>query len=509
MKKFFAGFGPFIILATVTGCSLLTSSDYPNNNESELNIPVPQPVQVRVANITDKTADKNVQLIKSVRGEFPLRIIHSNDTHSEFSKFPQHAKAIQNLRQNSEHSLLLDAGDFTSANVTQKEIDSLANAITMNFLNYDVVTLGNHEFDQGEGIWDHSALAGFIEKTNFPVLSANVDLSPNEHLSSLATYNFTENTGRGLIFNGLITEFDHEKVGIFGITIYEDFFDDPGNVNFNDYTTAAKEAVAYFEEAGINKIIGLTHIGVGNDRRLAAAVPEIDIIIGGHSHVPALPSDRANRIGDTLVLQTGSYYESLGQLDVVFNKEGKLIEFNGQLHPLEYFETDTEAEELLNHLNKSSEVVGIIPKETFESITISQHVLNSLLLKANHVSGQTDFSILPESSINGTLTSGEMTYGDILNLLPFYEKMIIIDVTGKQIKQTVTAFEQETNQQIYSSTNVDLTSITDDRIYQIVTTEEALNSHTSLAKLLINSKITKTEEIGFEIFIEYVQSFGM
>src|SRR5699024_6882674 len=133
-------------------------------------------------------------------------------------------------------------------------------------------------------------------------------------------------------------------IGIFGLTT-EDTEDiaSPMDVEFEDFKEAAEKAVQEFEDADINKIVAVNHIGfdsapeVRDDMRIAEEIAGIDIIIGGHSHtelsepVVVEETDTGEEKDPTVIVQAGEYAEYLGTLNVCFDDEGKVIGQSGEL----------------------------------------------------------------------------------------------------------------------------------------------------------------------------------
>ena len=137
----------------------------------------------------------------------------------------------------------------------------------------------------------HKALKEFIEKSNFPFVSANVDFSQDVNLQGLFNVKVSDNPKDGKIYSGIIKEVNGQKIGLFGLTTEETTgLSSPGKVTFANYIKAAQTMVDEFEKQGVNKVVAVTHIGyddnpaVDNDLTLAAAVTGIDVIVGGHSH---------------------------------------------------------------------------------------------------------------------------------------------------------------------------------------------------------------------------------
>ena len=232
------------------------------------------------------------QKAEAAEGDFELTIMHTNDTHANLDNAPKRATLIKQLRAENPNNLLLDAGDVFSGSLYFNTFQGQADLELMNYMEYDVMTFGNHEFDLGSNEEGHQALAEFVGGADFPMLGANIDFSGDTNMSPLvADEAFTKTAANGQIYSGVVKEVNGEEVGIFGLTTAETKdISSPNDVVFTDYIGAANEAVEWFEGQDVNKIVALTHIGyddnaaVDNDRTLATEVDGIDIIVGGHTH---------------------------------------------------------------------------------------------------------------------------------------------------------------------------------------------------------------------------------
>ncbi|MCZ0862313.1 bifunctional metallophosphatase/5'-nucleotidase [Methanocorpusculum vombati] len=234
--------------------------------------------------------------------EVTITIYHTNDMHGHLADL---AYTIP-LRSATPNSLLVSAGDDTQGTLLTTATNGTAVMTLMNAADYDLMTLGNHEFDKGAG---HAAeLAGLAE---FPVLSANT-IYPN---------------GTALLGSdgNLIIETGGKRIGFFGITTtetsgpYAEFL-------CTDEIRAAKNQTIRLAEKDADLIVALVHIG--NDPSssptsydLAAAVPEIDLIIDGHSHTVI-----QDRVGNTTIVQTGAFFQNLGRINITFTADGPSIE---------------------------------------------------------------------------------------------------------------------------------------------------------------------------------------
>ncbi|MFJ8064707.1 metallophosphoesterase [Psychrobacillus sp. NPDC096426] len=185
---------------------------------------------------------------------FELSIIHTNDTHAAIENAPKRATIIKDVRKEKPNALLLDAGDVFQGTLYFTEYQGEADLALMNYMGYDAMTLGNHEFDLGKTAEGHQALANFVKNAKFPIVTANVDFSKDEKLAGLHKETIAPNATPGNIYDGTIIEVDGEKVGIFGLTTETTAgSSSPNKVTFEDYLKEAEKAVASLEAQGVDK----------------------------------------------------------------------------------------------------------------------------------------------------------------------------------------------------------------------------------------------------------------
>lgn len=198
-----------------------------------------------------------------------LTIVHTNDFHNNL-KARQAEKLAEIKSGFGSNTLLVDAGDAISAGNVDVRLDGEPILILMSDLGYDAMTMGNREFHVMEG-----CLAKKIGNARFPILCAN--MYKKQEGGSLPVLPHIVKT----LPNGL-------RVGVFGLTVpmvtprmaarvvSAFLFEDPA-------VAARREIDSLRGETDV--LIALTHIGIRADERLASMCPEIDLIIGGHSHV--------------------------------------------------------------------------------------------------------------------------------------------------------------------------------------------------------------------------------
>lgn len=261
-----------------------------------------------------------------------LTIFHTNDFHNKLK--PEKAKVLQErLHQCLTPYLLVDAGDAGGSGNINFNPAGEPILDTMSELGYMAMTVGNRDF--------HVSWTGFrakLSRATFPILCANVrrsntpipsvqSLLANTHpLNHPSEPKYHSDTLSKTLRSHLILEpIPSFKVVLFGLLvpmITERMWERHLSAFvFEEPITFAKKFVpALVESENPDLLIALTHIGLSSDRLLAEALPQIGLIIGGHSHNTL---DNGERVGDTLIVQTGSHARNLGIVELHPTSEAK------------------------------------------------------------------------------------------------------------------------------------------------------------------------------------------
>ena len=264
----------------------------------------------------------NPSLLMANSNKEHLCILHTNDVHSHIEPFPQnHAKypgmggvakradLIARIRNKSQHTLLFDAGDMFQGTPYFNYYAGELEFKLMNAMKYDAATIGNHDFDNGI-----ENLAKQTKNANFKLLCANYDFQ-NTAMKNLTKpfHVFTKGRfkvgvfGLGVELKGLVNK------RMFGDTIYQ------------DPISKGKEQISVLKNKYYcNLIICLSHLGLKynsdkiSDYILAKECPEIDIIIGGHTHTFLEKPIEFSHYGNkkTYISQVGWAGLKLGKIDV-------------------------------------------------------------------------------------------------------------------------------------------------------------------------------------------------
>ncbi|SFD86589.1 5'-nucleotidase/hypothetical protein/2',3'-cyclic-nucleotide 2'-phosphodiesterase / 3'-nucleotidase / 5'-nucleotidase [Lentibacillus persicus] len=406
---------------------------------------------------------------------YELDLMHTSDTHAHVDNGAKRVTAVKNFREENPNALLLDSGDVFSGTLYFNEFSGQADLAMMNLMEYDAMTFGNHEFDLGGQDGSHEGLAEFIKAAEFPIVSSNVDVSADEHLSPLDVGGVTAEPEDGSIYDGIVKTVDGEQVGIFGLTTEETAdISSPLDVTFEDYVDSAEKMVDEFEAQGIDKIVALTHIGYNdnpeiNDINLAKAVDGIDVILGGHSHTELTTPDTitvdasGEEKAPTLINHTFQYSNFLGTMDVKFDENGRIIGHASELVDINEQEADPEAAEVLKpYKDKIDETMtretGAEAMHPFPNPRVSDDsdvsvrnsetalgnlITDGMLEKAKEYNEDTVIALQNGGGIRTNIDEGPITYGEIMEVLPFGNTLATMEITGAELEQ---AFEHSVAQ---------------------------------------------------------------
>ncbi|MDV3250067.1 5'-nucleotidase/apyrase family protein [Devosia sp. BK] len=393
--------------------------------------------------------------------EFTLNILHINDFHSRFDPITgsdsncdaetdaagecfggiaRLKTIIDDTRAKYEggNSLLLSAGDNFQGSLYYTTYKSKVVSDFFNQMGFDVVATGNHEFDDGP-----EEFLKFIEAAKFPIIGGNFDVTKDEGL-------------RGKIEGSIVLDIGGEKVGIIGATT-EDTPDiaSPGDVEFHDVIQYVRGASEALDAAGVNKIILLSHIGYNEDLNVAASLPLVDVIVGGHSHsllgsmegaVGPYPTMVTNPEGvEVPVVQANQYGKYLGDIAITWDDEGKVTKAEGEPFLIDASVTaneefKTQLAELAGPIEEmTSQVIGSTTAKlegAREVCRVEECSMGNLLADAilDRVADQgATIAFQNGGGIRSSIDAGEITVGDVLTVLPFSNTLATVQISGADV----------------------------------------------------------------------------
>ncbi|KYM99521.1 5'-nucleotidase [Cyphomyrmex costatus] len=355
---------------------------------------------------------------------FELSIIHLNDFHARFEQTSPYSgtcregqekncvggiarvyTAVNQLVKERPNAIFLNAGDHFQGTLWYNIHRWNVTALFMNMLPHDAMTIGNHEFDNKiEGV------VPFLKNVNAPVVVTNIDDSE-------------EPTIQGLYKNSTIIERNGTKIGVIGVIISTtNLLSNTEKLKFLDEVETVNDEAKRLKEKGVNIIIVLSHCGLNIDRIMAAKCSLIDVIVGGHSHTflysgpppfidtpvdeypVVVTQNETNRT--VLIVQAAAYTKYLGNLTVWFDDQGEVVDWDG--NPLLL---DQSIEEVKN--------------------------LGSVVDDAENKTHWTYAAVacMNPGGIRSSLEESNITYGDLIVVLPFENTWDTIELTGDSIRK--------------------------------------------------------------------------
>lgn len=370
------------------------------------------PFQTTKDNATAQTGDAGRDTLLTFSQEAPI------------GGFAYLAGAIQSIREKkgADKVLLLDGGDTFSDDQLGNLTEGEAMIRLMNRVGYDLMALGNHDFDYGmERTRELQQLAAF------PMRAANI---------------LDESTQQPLFGDPyIIAEKDNVKIGILALGYHNTpKTGNPENVRGLQFTNGPEVARKYIPELQqqADIIIVLSHEGTAVDELIARAVQGIDLIIGAHSHDLIAPPKKINQ---TYVVQALSDAAVLGETELIITGT-KLTDVKSNCHMLwhEQWQADEEIQQLIEvlrnpHLSKLQEKVAecrdVIGRQ-YKSESPFDKLVGNLLLEAYTA----EVALMPGVGY-GISLQGTVTSEDIYKLLPHPSKIVTLSMTGLQLIQTL------------------------------------------------------------------------
>ena len=398
----------------------------------------------------------------AAHAEFTLNILHINDFHSRFDPITgsdsncdaetdaagecfggiaRLKTIIDDTRAKYEtgNSLLLSAGDNFQGSLYYTTYKSKVVSDFFNQMGFDVVATGNHEFDDGP-----EEYLKFIEAAEFPIIGGNFDVTRDEGL-------------RGKVQGSIVVEVGGEKIGIIGATT-EDTPEiaSPGDVEFHDVIQYVRGASEALDAAGVNKIILLSHIGYNEDLNVAASLPLVDVIVGGHSHTllsntaegaaGPYPTMVTNPVGvEVPVVQANQYGKYLGDIAITWDDNGTVTKAEGEPYLIDASVTANEdfKGQLATLLGPIEEMTSQVIGSTTDKLEGAREVcrvqecsMGNLLADAilDRVADQgATIAFQNGGGIRASIDAGEVTVGDVLTVLPFSNTLATVQVSGADV----------------------------------------------------------------------------
>ncbi|MCB8932871.1 MAG: 5'-nucleotidase/apyrase family protein [Fimbriimonadaceae bacterium] len=384
---------------------------------------------------------------------YTLTVLHTDDLHGHiepvkvgkgmYGGYAKHVTLLMRFAATEPNPVVLSGGDTFQGTMYFKVYEGLADAFFMNLMGYRAMAVGNHEFDLGP-----KPLGVFARNVQFPMLAANLDVSGDPDL-------------KDVIKRSVVIVVGGQRIGLVGaVTPQLPDVSSPGpTVKMLELMSNVQKEVDQFSAQGINKVILLSHLGYELEKKVAATVRGVDVIVGGHSHSllgtfanPDFPASEGpyptvvqNPGGNkTLLVASWEWGKVLGHLQVDFNAKGAVTAWRGApvvvdaSIPDDPFALSALDAFRMPILAASRKVVGKsdagVPNEEGR---LRESAMGDLIADATLeacAASNPDFAVVNSGGVRAPLPSGTITYDKLVEVQPFANTLIVMELTGKEIK---------------------------------------------------------------------------
>ncbi len=393
-----------------------------------------------------------------------MDILFLHDTHSHLDSFltvedgeaatvggfPRIMTLINQARTQNPDTLILDAGDFSMGTLVQTIYDSEAAELRMlGALGCQVTTLGNHEFDYRSAGLANALNAAVSSGEPVPsIVLCNIDWETMEAEGLTQEQQLLRDAfdAYGIQDYTIITKGD-VRLAVFGVFGVDSLACAPTcALKFRDASQAAAEVVSEIKaNEDVDMIVCVSHSGTSEDEKksedeiLAKNVPEIDLIVSGHTHTAL---EQPIRHGDTYIVSCGEYAKNLGSLSMEQGQNGRWEMTSYSLLPITpatepHQATQDKIDSFMEIVDSSylsrfgynrsqvlarNEITFATASDLYD--TQADHNLGNLLSDAfkyavsNADTGDThpvDVAIVPSGCVRDTFAPGDITVEDVFN----------------------------------------------------------------------------------------------
>ena len=388
-----------------------------------------------------------------------LVILHTNDIHGHYEVTEEQVgiAGVAALRDYYEDMgaevLLIDAGDFSQGTTLVNHDKGMKAVEYLVEADYDVVSLGNHEFDFGkEAVLDMTAA---LEAGGVPVLDANI---------------LKDGTDEAVFGDNMIVQKGGLSIGLFGLDTAETQTKAaPSSVAGMDFVdkeamfALAQEQVDELKAEGCDYIVAITHLGVDDEStgrkstELAAAVEGIDLVIDGHSHTEM---DGGVMVGNTMITSTGCYMANVGTVVVDLKTKEETAELiSAAEYAADYAMYDAELTEMVaadvEEINAIYEGIFAETKvdlngERDPGVRNMETNLGDFSADAYLYAGReyvkeagldmsVDVALSNGGGIRASIPTGEISMNTLYTVFPYGNTVVLVTVTGAELLEVLEA----------------------------------------------------------------------
>lgn len=388
------------------------------------------------------------EVVSSV-GKNDIVILYDNDVHCNVDSYEDMAALKKEMQEQSNYVSVVSCGDYLQGDVIGAISKGKAIVQIMNKVGYDVVAIGNHEFDYGV-----PRLKSLVKSMNAKVVASNF---------------VKKSTGKPVFRSYTIKTYGKKKVAFVGVTTPESFtkstpayfqnskgefiYDFYGDSTGKLLAERVQKAVNTARKNGADYVVALTHMGTEgvttqwDVQHLIKNTYGIDVVLDGHSHSTVPSMKVKNKNGKKItVSSTGTKFSNIGQL--VIRKNGSITT---ELIPIDeehqYEDAETKAyidqvkakyDKRLNQVIGKTEIdLTTLGANGERAIRNAETNMGDFCTDAVRSVMDADVAIINGGGIRADIAAGDITYKDLVSVFPWNNELCVIEATGQQIKDAL------------------------------------------------------------------------
>lgn len=369
----------------------------------------------------------------------PVRtsIFYINDFHGKSINI-ERTMTASNAFDNFTPSKPEDRLKFSSGDIQLGEIEKVNQVAVagQNALHIMASAMGNHEYDMPKSV--HK----IIPDMKYKLLACNIDIRPEYPLSKKVEKSY-------------IQEINGHKYGVIGTSPtdlisrlkYSRLFEKHEIHNIDKTINDIQQEVDKLKSQGINKIILLSHLGYGYDRKVAQKTDGIDVILGGHSHNLVLDVKEGENLlydksGNPVVItQAGRDGKYFGILNLEFDQNGVIKKVQNNVTPTRGFKRNAPLRYVFEKILGKPEIVGVVkyaPPPIINDLTDpnphAQFIVDCMRKELD-----ADIALLSAANVRGYFESGNLDTRVLEDMSPFKNNLTITPYTEKEIVEALKA----------------------------------------------------------------------
>ena len=344
-----------------------------------------------------------------------LNILHTNDIHSNYENFSKIVSKIKELKD--ENTIILDAGDFADFKRLELQgTDGLAATELLEYAGYDAIAIGNNETFDG-----YDTLVNMATKSKVPFLSCNFKTLGNTDIEGVK--------------NSIILHKNNLRILVIGASPDLGPFNEILGFEFKNHIEAIKNEIILNSDK-YDLCIVLSHLGIDKDREVAD-IPEVNVVIGGHSHILM---DKPEIINNTIIHTSGSFGEYLGVLKIEINHRSVELLEDENIRIEDCFCNEKIIDILKD--NKEKAIVSLsknlynIDVDLWHDV-VEENPITNLLADALVDVLKTDIGVINSGVINGGIRKGGVSRKKIIEICHSPLNPTYFELQGKHLKEAL------------------------------------------------------------------------